>query len=126
MPPIVEIPKLLETNGQDGKDIVSRVRSKWNVTRKIFARLARYSERAIADWESGTGKTIKDDVRARMVELQHLYDGLATLMPAEKIGDWLVTPLKAFEGLKPLEVVERGHTHRLWEMIYLIRKGQPL
>ena len=47
-------------------------------------------------------------------------------MPASTIATWMDTPLDAFDGLKPLEVVERGQMDRLWRMVFEIESGQPL
>ena len=41
----------------------------------------------------------------------------------ESIGKWLKAPNPAFEGLKPLEVIDRGESDRLWEMVYFLRSG---
>jgi hypothetical protein len=32
-------------------------------------------------------------------------------------------PNPAFEQLKPIEVIERGHIDRIWEMIFEFRSG---
>ena len=58
-----------------------------------------------------------------MTELRRIVDALAEVMVAETIGDWLVTPNDAFDGLKPLEVIERGEVDRVWQMIFLLRSG---
>ena len=36
---------------------------------------------------------------------------------------WLDTPNDAFDGLKPLEVIERGEIDRLWNMIFYLESG---
>ncbi len=41
----------------------------------------------------------------------------------EAIPEWLETPNAAFEGLKPLEVIERGEIDRLWNMIFYLESG---
>lgn len=38
---------------------------------------------------------------------------------------WLTAPNDAFDGLKPLEVIERGESDRIWQMIFLMRSGSP-
>ena len=43
----------------------------------------------------------------------------------ESIGTWLQIPNEAFDGLKPLEVIDRGEIDRLWSMIYDLRSGVP-
>lgn len=39
------------------------------------------------------------------------------------LGRWLQTPNDAFDGLKPLEVIDRGESDRIWSMIYFLRSG---
>jgi hypothetical protein len=42
---------------------------------------------------------------------------------ADAISSWLDTPNEAFDGLKPLEVIERGEIDRLWNMIFYLESG---
>jgi len=42
------------------------------------------------------------------------------------VGQWLRTPNDAFDGLKPLEAIERGEVDRLWRMIYFSEAGIPV
>lgn len=52
-----------------------------------------------------------------------LHEALAQVMQTEAIPSWLDTPNPAFEGLKPLEVVERGQIDRLWRMLFHLEVG---
>lgn len=47
-------------------------------------------------------------------ELERLMRRLATVVDAEQIPIWWQTPYRAFGGLKPMEVVDRGESDRLW------------
>ena len=38
--------------------------------------------------------------------------------------EWLDTPNDAFDGLKPLEIIERGEIDRLWNMIFYLESGR--
>ena len=49
--------------------------------------------------------------------------GLAEVMEPDCIGPWLLQPNPAFQGLQPFEVIERGQTHRLWQMIFYLQSG---
>jgi hypothetical protein len=60
-----------------------------------------------------------------LTELQRLTNALAEVMKKESLGNWLQTPNEAFDGLKPLEVIDRGEGDRLWSMIYFLRSGVP-
>jgi DNA-binding transcriptional regulator YiaG len=99
------------------------IRQRFGLSRKMFSRLSGYSERAIAEWE--TGKSPSDASRQRMVELERLQHGLTRIMKADFVSEWLQTPNEAFDGLKPVEVIERGEIDRLWRMVYLVESGVP-
>jgi DNA-binding transcriptional regulator YiaG len=102
---------------------VRDIRQSLGLTRSVFSRLSHFSERAIADWESG--ETLSNQSRQRMVELKRLQEALAEVVEPAYVGQWLQAPNDAFEGLKPLEVIERGETDRIWRMIYLLESGVP-
>ena len=65
-----------------------------------------FSERAIANWESGDGPDEPGPRRIR--EAERFLPRLAEVVQAETIAEWLDSPNDAFGGLKPLEVIERG------------------
>lgn len=100
---------------------VGGVRTRLGLSRKLFSRLAGFSERAIADWESG--KPLSEPAVRRIKELERFRARLAEVVAAEAIPAWLDTPNAAFEGLKPLEVIERGEIDRLWNMIFYLESG---
>ena len=60
-----------------------------------------------------------------MTDLQRLMIALAEVIKEESVEMWLQTPNAAFDGLKPLEVIDRGEADRLWAMIYFLRAGVP-
>ena len=64
---------------------------------------------------------LKDD----FAETQRLLTALGNLVDPDTIPVWLQTPNDAFGGLKPLEVVERGETDRLWRMVFFLESGVP-
>lgn len=54
-----------------------------------------------------------------------LDDALSEVIAPDTIGQWMTTPNDALDGLKPLEVIERGEVNRIWQMIFLLRSGVP-
>ena len=100
---------------------VRDLRASLGVSRKIFSRLVGFSERSIADWEAG--KSLAPGSQARMREIARLYAALAKVMEPNFVGKWLETPNPAFDQLKPLEVIERGETDRVWRMIFFLESG---
>lgn len=99
------------------------VRSRIGLSREVFARLLAVSTRSLATIESGGEPS--DAVRRRLTEVHRVIDALSRVMQEEAIGRWLTTPNDAFDGLKPLEVIERGEVDRIWRMVYLLESGQP-
>jgi len=100
---------------------VADLRRKLGLTRKVFARLTGYSERAIANWEGGV--TPDGPGLRRIRETERFQAKLAEVVPPEEISQWLDAPNAAFDGLKPLEVIERGEIDRLWNMIFYLESG---
>lgn len=117
----VRLPESLTPVDQDSGAFVRRIRQALELTRKDFARLTGFSERAIADWEAG--KALSGVSRQRMQEMQALQTSLGAIAEPGEIGPWLLRPNEAFGGLKPLEVVERGEIHRLWQMLFWLQSG---
>lgn len=60
-----------------------------------------------------------------LTEHRRLGRALAEVIRPEFIGPWLRMPNEAFEGLSPLEVIERGELERIWRMVYELESGVP-
>ena len=103
------------------ESVTAEVRRKLGVSRKLFSRLTGFSERAIANWESG--ETPEEPGLRRIRETERFQARLAEVVVPEAIPHWLDAPNDAFDGLKPLEVIERGEIDRLWNMIFYLESG---
>ncbi|MHC4445087.1 MAG: hypothetical protein ACYTF1_19490 [Planctomycetota bacterium] len=101
------------------------IRNQSRVTRKTFSRITGISERALADIENRHKKP-SESQRRSIVETGRLTEALSEIMKSEYISDWLQTPNEEFDGLKPIEVMERGEVDRIWELIYRLRSGMPV
>lgn len=112
----------IEANGLR-RPHVKDFREAAGISQHILARLTGFSLRAIADWESG--KQLSEPARQKIVELKRLYEGLTRLIKTEQIPIWLTTPNPAFGDLKPVEVIERGESDRIWRMIFEFEYGIP-
>jgi hypothetical protein len=93
------------------------------VTREFFARMTGFSVRAISGWEAG--RPLSEAALRRVKEMRRLRDTLAEGIRPEFIPRWLETPCEGLGGLKPVEVLERGETDRLWRTVHLIGSGMP-
>ena len=100
-----------------------RLRQQLGFTRPQFARLVPISERSLAEIENG--KPPGEATSRSLTQLQRLVAALEEVMERRSTGTWLAAPNEAFDGLKPMEVIERGETDRIWSMIYQLRSGAP-
>jgi DNA-binding transcriptional regulator YiaG len=103
--------------------LVVDLRKRLQLNQSVFARLLPVSVRSLATLESGAAPT--EVVARRLIELQRLTNALSEVIKEESLGNWLQTPNEAFGGLKPLEVIDRGESDRIWSMIYFLRSGVP-
>lgn len=101
--------------------LVAALRTKLGISRKMLSRMTGFSERVIANWERGEPISVPSIRRIR--EIERFRDRMAELVKADTIPAWLDTPNPAFQGLKPLEVIERGEIDRLWKMIFYLESG---
>jgi transcriptional regulator with XRE-family HTH domain len=100
---------------------VPNLREDFGLTRKTLSRLTGLSERTLASWESGN-KLNEANERA-LTTADRLLKALAEVVRKDAIAPWLEMPNDAFGGLKPVEVMERGESDRLWRMIYQLGSG---
>lgn len=100
---------------------VVELRRRMQMTQAEFARLLPVSIRSLATLESGIPPA--EAVNRRLIELKRLHNGLSEVIKPDSIGHWLKAPNDAFGGLKPIEVIERGESDRIWAMIYFLRSG---
>ena len=115
-PASVAVPAVKPGNAAD-------LRRRLRLSQAVFARLLPVSVRTLATLESGSPPT--EAVARRLTELLRLTTALDEVMNQESLGTWLQTPNTAFDGLKPLEVIDRGECDRIWAMIYFLRSGVP-
>lgn len=102
---------------------VGLLRKRLKLKQPEFARLVPMSLRSLATLESGTAPT--PVIARRLTELKRLIDALAEIVREDSLGTWMQQPNDAFDGLKPTEVIDRGQSDRLWEMIFNLRSGNP-
>ena len=100
-----------------------RIRARLGLNRETFARLVPMSTRNLASIEGG--KQASPTILRRLEELRRVIKSLSEVMKKEAVGNWLKQPNNAFDGLKPIEVIERGEIDRIWSMIFQLRSGNP-
>lgn len=102
-------------------NLAVELRERLQLNQSHFARLLAVSVRSLASLESGKKPT--EAVARRLNEVHRLTDALSEVVNNDAIGTWLQTQAPAFDGLKPLEVIDRGEIDRIWSMIYFLRSG---
>jgi hypothetical protein len=106
---------------QLGKESRLELRDRLQMPRSTFGRVVSVSERTIAKVESQAEEAEK--LRRPYNEVYRLCEALSDVVDPDALGGWFKTPNVAFDGLKPIEVIERGEIDRLWEMVYRLRSG---
>ena len=54
-----------------------------------------------------------------------LVEAIGDVIDKATVQDWLQEPNDAFDGLKPIELIERDEIDRLWSMVFELRSGMP-
>src|SRR5690606_27840793 len=101
----------------------AELRERYGLPRRAFARVLGVSERTLAGVEGGGAAT--ESVRRRLAEADRLQRGLVRVIKPAVLPAWLDTPNDAFGGLKPIELIERGESDRLWRMLFELCSGNP-
>lgn len=99
------------------------LRDRLAMPRQMFGRIVNVSERTIADAEAG--KDAAKKLMRTYNEVYRLWEALSEVVDPECLGLWFRTPNELFEGLKPIEVIERGEIDRLWNMVFRLQTGMP-
>lgn len=99
------------------------LRARLGMNRERFARLVPTSTRNLANIEGG--KPPSANLARQLQTLRRIVDALSEVIRTGAIGPWLEQPNSAFDGLKPIEVIERGEVDRIWQMIFFLRSGVP-
>jgi transcriptional regulator with XRE-family HTH domain len=96
------------------------LREDLGLTQAELGRALGFSTRWVAAQEATEAQA---PAERRVMELARLYEGLCRVVQPQSIKGWFNRPNPAFEGMKPLEVVERGQIDRLWQMIFYLESG---
>jgi hypothetical protein len=112
----------LEAVHQIHPKTLRQLREDLGLNQAELGRLLGFSTRWIASQEA-SGATTESSGERRVTEVERLYEALCRVVKPESIKGWLIRPSRAFDGLKPLEVVERGQIDRLWQMVFFLESG---
>ncbi len=102
---------------------LAKLRSALGWSRVQFAHMMNASDRALVNWEAG--EPISPVYRAKLREIESVFNQLKKLMKPQNIGSWLRTELQEFEGRTPVDLISKGETGRLWASFFYLRSGMP-
>lgn len=106
-----------------GKESKLELRDRLAMPRPLFSRIVNVSERTIAKVEATAGDAEK--LKRPYNEVYRLVEELSDVVERESLSHWFQTPNEMFDGLKPVEIIERGEIDRLWNMVFQLRSGMP-
>ena len=113
-------PKNQQAAAPSAPRTLKQIRESAGLTQPELARLMGLSTRWVAAQEAAPVDPTAD---RRVSEVVRLLDSLNQVVQPGAIRGWLAAPNPAFDGLKPIEVVERGEIDRLWQMIFYMESG---
>jgi DNA-binding transcriptional regulator YiaG len=105
-------PKVVSFRGEP----LLELRALLKMSRDDFCRLLNISVRTLADVEYC--KNQGEKLRRPYAELARLCLALVQLMPNEALRSWFTLPGSRCDGMKPVELIERGEIDRLWELVF--------
>lgn len=109
-------------NEESAVRTLRQIREDLGLTQAELARLLGFSTRWVATQEA-SGARADTGAERRLLEIARLVAALARVVQPEGLRGWFIRPNPAFQGLKPLEVVERGQIDRLWQMVFFLESG---
>jgi transcriptional regulator with XRE-family HTH domain len=89
------------------------LREAFHLSRERLARLIGVSAKTVERWEAKPTQPARDEIRARMAQLREIAELGAAVYTRERLADFMVAPLAEFEGLTPLQLIERGQAERV-------------
>lgn len=101
---------------------LKQIRESVSLTQPELARLLGLSTRWVAAQETASVDALRD---RKVAESVRLLEALSQVVQPGSIRAWLSTPNPAFDGLKPVEVIERGEIDRVWRMVFYLESGVP-
>lgn len=109
-------------SGQALSRSLKQIRESVGLTQPELARLLGLSTRWVAMQEASPADALRD---RKVAEIVRLLEALTQVVRPGSIRSWLGEPNPAFDGFKPVEVIERGEIDRLWRMVFYLESGVP-
>jgi DNA-binding transcriptional regulator YiaG len=111
-------------SGQSNSIVVRALRQQYGLSQGLLTRLLDVSLRTASGLESGS--VAPKQFQRNLIQVNRLCGALASAMKPGYVGHWLDEPNEMLNGLKPVEVVERGQIDLVWQVVEGLRSGSPL
>lgn len=105
--------------------IVSRldgIRVQARVNAREIAQLLNTTPETISRWRTGKSEP-QPDRRDSLLRLLWLIEQLAELYPPTEAHWWLFSPHKRFGGERPVDLIQRGKTDEVLQVIAQLKDG---
>jgi transcriptional regulator with XRE-family HTH domain len=89
------------------------LRDVFRLSRERLARLIGVSAKTVERWEAKPVRPARDEVRARMAQLDEIARLGAAVYSREGLADFLDAPLAEWDGRTALQLIERGEADKV-------------
>ena len=100
---------------------IKEVREKFHLTQEQLVKILRTSWLTISRWERGTGEP-SEDAEAKLYRMNDLLRHIDTLMAADDLPKFLMTPNPAMDGFPPMDLLQSGYAFR--KLVELVEKAK--
>jgi len=98
-------------------------RQRLGLSQEQLAKALNVTARTLQNWEAGKGTS---QMAKRTRDLRELLSRMDDYVVAPSEKEWLSTPLEAFAGRSPRQLISEGRIRDLFIEFYRLREGQPL
>jgi transcriptional regulator with XRE-family HTH domain len=98
-------------------------RQRLGLSQEQLVKALNVTARTLQNWEAGKGTS---QMAKRTRDLRELLSRMDDYVVAPSEKEWLSTPLEAFAGRSPRQLISEGRIRDLVIEFYRLREGQPL
>lgn len=89
------------------------LRDAFRLSRERLARLIGVSTKTVERWEARPAQPARDETRARVAALREIAELGTAVYTADGLAAFLRAPLREFDGLSAIQLIERGDAERV-------------
>ncbi len=119
--------KVRKEGEKESAQTTETLRTDYELSLPIFARMTGVPEATLASWEEGTDQ-LDSAALARIERIAGILHGLTRVMHLSFIPTWLEQPNDACKELgarAPLDLIERGDYAEVEGMVFYLESGAP-